>query len=88
MTENWEETLRCASGCTRCGKAMDREDPRILSVYDHQPICLECKKDEEERPDYQEASRQMIGRCMVDIELTMKDPGGYCFHHFYPYRCE
>jgi hypothetical protein len=24
---------------------------------------------------------------MADTEIQYSDPGGYCFHHFYPYTC-
>jgi len=62
-------------------------DQRILSVYDHQTICLPCKKAEELRPDYSEVSRDTIGECMASTELQYGDPQGFCFHHFYPYTC-
>jgi hypothetical protein len=85
MKDNWEERLSCATTCARCSKKLDK---RILSVYDHQPICLECKKEEEARPDYAEVSKRMIGQCLAETELLYGDPGGYCFHHFYPFTCE
>jgi hypothetical protein len=25
---------------------------------------------------------------MIDVELQQSDPGGYCYHHFYPYSCK
>jgi hypothetical protein len=87
MKENWEEKLSCATVCSKCGEKLDPRDPRILSVYDHQPLCSACKKQEEKYPDYPEVSKRMIGQCMTDTELTMVDPAGYCYHHFYPYRC-
>jgi hypothetical protein len=87
MKDKWEEVLECAIECARCGKPMGYESQRILSVYDHQPICMDCKQQEEKRPDYEEVSRNMIGQCMVDTELQMSDPGGYCYHHFYPFKC-
>ena len=87
MTETWKETLNCAIECDRCRSALGAADPRILSVYDHRPICAACKKTEEAREDYAEASQKMIGRCMMDTELHQGDPGGYCYHHFYPYTC-
>jgi hypothetical protein len=87
MNENWEERLSCATKCAKCGKDLRAKDVRILSVYDHEAICTNCKKEEEKRPDYAEMSKKMIGQCMADTELTMIDPGGYCFHHFYPYAC-
>jgi len=36
---------------------------RILSCYDHEAICMECKKQEEQRPDYEKKSKDMIGQC-------------------------
>ncbi len=87
MKENWEEKISCAIRCPRCEKPLGKDDLRILSVYDHQAICMECKKKEEKASDYKEVSKSMIGQCMIDSELTMIDPSGYCYHHFYPYKC-
>ena len=88
MKENWEERVSCATECPRCGKKLDKKDQRILSVYDDQTICMECKKEEEERPDYDEVSKRLIGRCMADVEQQYGDPEGYCYHHFYSYKCK
>lgn len=74
--------------CTRCDTKLKPEDQRILSVYDHQPICMECKAAEEKRTDYPEASKEMIGQCMIQTEMMYSDPEGYCYHHFYPYTCK
>ena len=30
----------------------------------------------------------MIGQCLAETELLYGDPGGYCFHHFYPFTCK
>jgi hypothetical protein len=87
MKQNWEEKLSCETACQRCGKALGQEDVRFLSVYDHQPICEPCKDREEQNSDYAEVSKRMIGQCMAETELTMMDPAGHCYHHFYPYRC-
>jgi len=84
MKEEWEEKILCATQCSRCREGLNQ---RILSVYDHQVICMGCKKREEERPDYDEASKDMIRQCLVDTERQYGDPGGFCYHHFYPYRC-
>ena len=54
MKDNWEERVSCATECPRCSKKLDPKDQRILSVYDDQTICMECKKKEEERPDGRE----------------------------------
>jgi hypothetical protein len=48
---------------------------------------MECKKIEEKQPDYAEAARRIIGHCMAETELLYSDPEGYCYHHFYPFRC-
>ncbi len=87
MSSDWVETLSCAINCHRCDGELDPDDPRILSVYDHQAICMTCKADEEKRPDYEETSKQTIGQCLIDTEIQYGDPQGYCFHHFYPYKC-
>jgi hypothetical protein len=87
MTESWDKKLACATQCDRCHQKLGREDQRILSVYDHQPICMVCKKAEEKHPYDEGVSRAAIGQCLIDTELTYGDPGGYCFYHFYPFTC-
>ncbi|NIS63297.1 MAG: hypothetical protein GTO13_22200 [Proteobacteria bacterium] len=84
IKEEWEGRMLCATRCSRCHKVLDE---RILSVYDHEVICMGCKRREEERPDYDEASKDMIRQCLVDTEHQYGDPGGFCYHHFYPYTC-
>jgi hypothetical protein len=88
MAVNWEEKLACATECAKCRKSLGSGDERILSVYGHEAICGECKRKEEQRSDYKETSETMVKQCMVDVELMQSDPGGYCFHHFYPYTCK
>jgi hypothetical protein len=85
--ENWEKQLSCAEECSRCSKSLEAKDRRILSVYDHQPICSDCKKEEEKRPDYEDASRQMMAECISETGKPYGDPASYCFHHFCPYKC-
>ena len=87
MKDTWENAISCAVACARCDKSMSSKDKRILSIIDHQPICMECKKREENRPDYEETSKKMIGSCMAETEQMYGDPGGYSFYHFYPYTC-
>ena len=85
--QRWEDQLNSMKKCSRCQKAMVSKAPRILSVYEDEVICLKCKKEEEQRPDYEEASKRMIGQCLGDMkELQQSDPQGYCFFHFFPYR--
>ncbi len=88
MTDRWEKMISCATECTRCDNKLNPEDQRILSVYDHQSICMECKAAEEKRADYPVVSKTMIGQCMMETEVLYGDPEGYCFHHFYPYTCK
>jgi predicted CXXCH cytochrome family protein len=85
--DDWKNKLTCLTQCTRCHNALNSKDSRILSSYDHEPICMNCKKDEEMRPDYEEISKRMIGQCMIDTELKQEDPEAFCFNHFYPYKC-
>ena len=47
MADEWAEQLTCATQCTRCDKKLGANDQRILSVYDHQAICIDCKNEEE-----------------------------------------
>ena len=88
MKNQWEKELSCAIACHRCNATLSDRDPRILSVFDHQPICLACKQKEETQADYAVASKEMIGTCMMDTEQLYSDPSGYCFFHFYPFSCE
>jgi len=87
MKDTWEDLALCATKCASCDSALGPTDKRILSVYNHQPICMACKEKEEARPDYADASKEMIGRCMADSETMYGDPGGFCYHHFYPFKC-
>jgi hypothetical protein len=87
MKDKWEEGISCATACPRCDKALTPKDLRILSVYDHQPICMACKKKEEERPDYAQVSKEMLGQCIADVDQQWTDPESYCYYHFYPYKC-
>lgn len=88
MKDQWEKDLACAIACSRCDANLAAKDQRILSVFDHQPICLPCKKAEEKQPDYADASQKMIGTFMIETEVMYGDPGGYCYFHFYPFTCE
>lgn len=88
MPKDWKKELDCAANCRRCGQPLETRARRILSVYDHVPICMNCKKAEEKLPDYPDVAKQMVASC---IDLTGKpygDPAGYCFHHFCPYKCD
>jgi hypothetical protein len=48
---------------------------------------MPCKREEEQRPDYAEVSREAIGQCMAETEALYSAPKGYCYHHFYPFKC-
>jgi hypothetical protein len=87
MEEVWAEKLTCATHCHHCNQNLSVDDQRILSVYDHEAICMACKDEEEKKPDYEEISKQMIGQCLIDTEVQYGDPEGFCFHHFYPFKC-
>ena len=88
MPDQWEKNISCAVACYRCQSELGPRDQRILSVYDHQPICMTCKQAEEEMPDYAEMSKNMIGTCLMETEVMWGDPGGYCYYHFYPFTCD
>jgi hypothetical protein len=88
MEEQWKKNLACASRCQRCGDPLGKKDERILSIVDHQPICLRCKQTEEKRPDYEDQSKLMIAECIGATGRPYGDPAGYCFHHFCPFRCQ
>ena len=85
--DEWEQKISCAAECPRCRGRLGAADERILSVYDHEPVCMDCKRKEEERPDYEKVSKEMIDQCLVDVDHDYGDPAGYCYHHFYPYKC-
>jgi len=88
MTQTWKDHITCLTHCPVCEKKMVASEPRIFSTFDSQPICMNCKKKEEEREDYPEASQALIGRFMSDSELTYGvDPEAFCYHHFYPFTC-
>jgi len=63
MQDAWAENLSCATHCHRCSRDMAPKDPRILSVFDHEAICMACKAQEEKRDDYEEVPKQTIGQC-------------------------
>jgi hypothetical protein len=67
---------------------LEKDDQRILSVFTHQPICLQCKEKEEAQPDYSDVSKNMLAACIDNTGKPYGDPGGYCFHHFCPYKCK
>jgi hypothetical protein len=86
--QQWEKELSCASSCQHCGAALGTRSDRILSVFNHEPICMDCKRAEEKRLDYPDQSRQMIADCLSATGKPYGDPAGYCFHHFCPFKCK
>jgi len=56
-------------------------------VYTHEPICMNCKREEEKNADYSDQSKAMMSQCLKDTGKPYGDPEGYCFHHFCPYKC-
>jgi hypothetical protein len=88
MKETWEKKLSCASQCDRCQKPLQNTVQRILSVYTHEPICMDCKKLEEKQPDYEHASKAMIAACLKETNKPYGEPTSYCFHHFCPFKCK
>lgn len=40
--------------CDRCGKSL--KEGRIMSMFNTQCICMECKKKETQRDDYKDAA--------------------------------
>ena len=85
--ENWEKRLSCADACSQCGNQLKSKDRRVLSVIDHQPICIDCKRKEEKKPEYEDACRQMMVECTEQTGRPYGDPASYCFHHFIPFKC-
>ena len=88
MEANWQKQLACADQCTKCQATLEPKDKRILSVFNHQPICISCKHSEESRSDYEDASKGMIAACIEKTNKPYGDPAGYCFHHFCPFTCK
>ncbi|MGD0022967.1 MAG: hypothetical protein ABSC54_11810 [Smithellaceae bacterium] len=87
MKDDWKQKIMCAIECFRCHKSLSLRDERILSCYDHEAICMDCKRREEKLPDYKAISGEILAQCSVEVELTQSDPGSYCHSHFYPYKC-
>ncbi len=87
MEDEWKKELGCASSCFRCKRGLGPKDRRILSIRDHKPVCMDCKRREEKDPDYENESKLMIASCIEAAGKPYGDPEGFCFHHFCPYRC-
>ena len=48
-----QDTFFTVKRCQRCGGSLD--GGRTMSMFNTQVICMECKAQEQRRPDYQEA---------------------------------
>ena len=60
MKDNWQERISCAIECSKCAKKLNPEDNRILSVYDHQAICFDCKKEDIDLAAFKEKYREIL----------------------------
>ncbi len=69
--DKWEEIISCAIACSRCSGKMKPEDQRILSVYDHQTVCMPCKKAEELRP-FQKSPLPWLNGSRDNHQLLLK----------------
>ncbi len=87
METHWQKTLSCASRCRSCGNPLAPKDERVLSVFDHHPICTACKQAEETRPDYPDQAKQVVADCIGATGKPYGDTASYCFHHFVPFKC-
>ena len=87
MRDEWKKDLACLVVCPRCSEKMTSRAQRILSVYDHEPICMMCKEKEEKQPDYEETSKRMIEQWMSESEVRYGDLAGYFYYHFNPFTC-
>jgi len=88
MSDEWKKELSCAVNCSKCDAELSEGDERILSMYDHRVICMDCKQEEERKSDYKDTAMGMIAGCLEKTGKPYGDPEGYCFHHFAPYRCK
>lgn len=42
------------NSCDRCGCGLE-DKPSIMSMYNEDILCLDCKKEETKRPDYKKS---------------------------------
>lgn len=56
--------------CDRCGK--DLSGGRIMSMYNEDCICMECKDKEMKRPDYKEVSKKDMEECLRKYQINVK----------------
>lgn len=55
--------------CDRCGK--DLSGGRIMSMYNEDCICMECKDKETKRPDYKATAKEDIDRYLQGNKIIV-----------------
>lgn len=58
------------SVCDRCGK--DLSGGRIMSMYNEDCICMECKDKETKRPDYKETAKKDMEEYLKKHNINAK----------------
>jgi hypothetical protein len=71
MGVKWDEKLKKATECGRGKRVLGSGKQRILSVYDDEVLCSECKKAEEHRSNYEEVSKKIVGQCRYQVTLNI-----------------
>lgn len=56
--------------CDRCSK--DLSQGRIMSMFNEDCICMECKEQERKRPDYKQAVEKDTNEYLRKIKLKIK----------------
>lgn len=56
--------------CDRCGK--DLRGGRIMSMYNEDCICMECKDKEMKRPDYKETAKRDMEEYLKKHKINAK----------------
>ncbi len=56
--------------CDRCGGSL--EGGRIMSMFNEDCICMECKEQERKRPDYKQAVEKDTNEYLRKIKLKIK----------------
>lgn len=56
--------------CDRCGK--DLSQGRIMSMFNEDCICMQCKEEETKRPDYKQAVEKDTNEYLRKIKLKIK----------------
>ena len=56
--------------CDRCGKEL--KNGRIMSMFNEDCICMECKEQERKRPDYKEALEKDTNEYLRKMKIKVK----------------